>query len=120
MATKKTHRWGLKRDIAERWLKALDDGEFKKVCGNWETNVVGEHCVLGVLGKVNGAKIGQCNRMEHTVLKISLTSCDPNITKSTAVEDFRTTVMQMNDSGKSFKTLAKYIRDNVKLVDDVS
>lgn len=119
MATKKTHKWGLKRDIAERWLKALEENEFKQVRGSWETEVVGRHCVLGVLGKINGAKKGQCNHKENSVLNKSLTSCDPNIAKENAVESFRNTVMRMNDSGKSFKILAKYIRENVKLVDDV-
>jgi len=121
MATKKTtHKWGLKRDIAERWLQALETGEFKQVKGSWETRIVGEHCVLGVLGKVNGARKGHCNFVEQDLLRRNMQSCLVGKERDQAVQDFRSKVMRMNDRGTNFKDLAKFIRENVKLVDDVS
>ena len=111
-----------------RWVEALESGEFKQGNGFLKRNLDGEllYCCLGVLNELEGFP-SVC--VSNGIFTFSLTnsaSLDStqmdrvmlysNVGSFTESINGYSSLANMNDSGLSFKEIAKVIRENPEKV----
>ncbi len=118
----------MKYALMKKWVKALRSGKYKQGQGLLET-LDGKNCCLGVLCKVAGirkikrrAPLGRVHSIvfggkknpsigtlsQSEMKRVGMVSCDgklPNVADSLA---------SLNDSGKTFKQIAKLIEKHYK------
>ena len=115
----------LKPEVKKKWLKALRSGDYRQGRLGLK-NTTGKrnysyHCCLGVLCEIHAEETGRRwskstssgreraqkymrreDALSHTVL-----------TWSSLIETEQAELIMMNDSGKSFATIADYIEKNL-------
>lgn len=115
----------MRKDIAEKWIKALKSGKYKQTSGYLRKD--DGFCCLGVL----------CNLHAKEHPKIAKTQTNPNVylgqmcvlpdsVKQWAEMDTDNGLIyngkshgclsEMNDQGKSFKEIAEVIKQNIKML----
>jgi len=108
-------------ELIEKWLEALESGEYKQG-KNTLVNSRDGYCCLGVLCKVaelNGIikadeYVGMYALPKFMCKKVNMdTDGDFQIAVPYKGNDYAT-LAQMNDSGIRFKTIAKVIREQLK------
>lgn len=110
----------MKKPIKDLWVKALLSGEFRQ--GKYRLEKDGKYCVLGVLS-VLALSEGICtygNRgtgsYDKRLHSLSFNVQDWSGIRTSKAEitlddGTKTTLADLNDSGKSFKELAKIIEE---------
>ncbi len=105
----------IKRDIRNRWVKALESGRYKQCVGGLQ-DYYGSNCCLGVLGRI--LKVPKEDLLSGGMpsdvgeeYRIKFPTCIFNneIGKNTK---FARSLANLNDSQKDFKYIAKYIKTN--------
>jgi hypothetical protein len=118
----------MKKSVAKKWSKALRSGEFKQATCALHNPGEDSYCCLGVLCVLAGKDKAYLRRRDHSkkvdtnhlpgpsVYKdfAGMKSADGCIDSFVALSDkrwrlVRTTLAEMNDSGKSFKQIANFI-----------
>lgn len=110
------------RDRRERWIKALESGRYKQTDGTLR-EVNGKnvsYCCLGVLcdlEKEKGQKWNSSEFVTDVPTEVPFDGCyvdyppDSILKKLNVSDDLAKTLADMNDSGKTFKEIAAFIRD---------
>ena len=95
--------------IKEKWIKALRSGRYKQGIQQLYNPSTKGYCCLGVLAKIQGAKLEQLAESMFLEYELKVYACDIR-PKSQRV------LSRMNDgggpyekSGKTFKEIADYI-----------
>jgi len=109
----------LPKEFKEKWIAALRSGEFKQNTDGYLQDEENRYCCLGVACKIAHPKLkieGLClidieNFDQAQLKRIKVPSIlKGDCSESDSVVQKLTT---MNDSGKSFKTIAAYIEKNL-------
>ena len=93
--------------LQEQWVEALESGEYKQ--GQRNLCYEDKYCCLGVACEVMGVEktyIGDTVRFGNCLVTLS-----ERLMNKLGIEK-QSHFIVMNDSGKSFKEIAQYIRDN--------
>ena len=115
----------LEKGFKKKWLEALRSGKYKQCNGTLCYD--GRYCCLGVAGKVAGMRdstlqlndsfdadvkqdgrswwIGSLKNMKRKIPNILHGDGDSDVVVSTLID--------MNDTGKSFSEIADYIEENL-------
>lgn len=123
-------QYKLPREFGEKWLAALRSGEYKQTLYKlWRPTtdslaIIGKrssgYCCLGVAGIICGvpshylAKYTQYASFASG-LEIDLVPWELHTDKNKA---FVTTLMSMNDSGKTFTEIADWIEDHTEFYEE--
>lgn len=94
-------------ELQEQWVEALESGEYEQGIGSLCSE--GKYCCLGVACEVMGVEktyIGDTVRFGNCLVTLS-----ERLMNKLGIEK-QSHFIVMNDSGKSFKEIAQYIRDN--------
>jgi hypothetical protein len=117
----------LPKAFKNKWIKALRSGQYKQVSGflkkrnEYELSSPFSYCCLGVAGELCGVK-GLTNCKNEDVLiggknGLKNMSLVPDLIKGSSSSLSGNPVVKklvdMNDSGKSFKVIAKWIEKNL-------
>lgn len=105
------------RERRERWIKALESGRYRQTRGqlrevNWKT---ASYCCLGVLCNLEKEK-GQKWDGSEFLAGVPLDGYvnyppDSILKKLNVSDDLSNTLADMNDSGKTFKDIAAFLRN---------
>ena len=107
----------MKKDIAMKWIKALESGKYKQATGQMrikEFDGSYSYCCLGVLrhvvlGKKNAA-LSNGTKCSYLSLK-DVNDCGLKTNDPTTKTEY---LSSLNDEGKDFKFIAGLIRKNWK------
>lgn len=101
----------MNKTLKSKWLKALRSGRYKqgkrRLFGKYKEQ--NRYCCLGVLCKIQGVSIKtmkEHNKSTGDLPYVLTLSGWP-------VEDEISNLVDMNDGGKNFKTIADYIERNL-------
>ena len=95
-------------ELQEKWVEALESGEYKQG-KTYLRDSEDKYCCLGVACEVMGVEktyIGDTVRFGNCLVTLS-----ERLMNKLGIEK-QSHFIVMNDSGKSFKEIAQYIRDN--------
>ena len=103
----------LPKKFKKTWIKALKSGKFEQADGALYDESKNGYCCLGVACKIAGVKKSklidgsfiQDNHRELSDIKIPKMLLGQN--------DLTSELADMNDSGKSFKKIAKWIKKHL-------
>lgn len=97
----------MKKDIAMKWIKALESGQYTQISGRLTRN--NSYCCLGVLCKITNSKKWKYQNVlpNHVMNKTEMNSQNGEFNLTNSLAD-------LNDNGLSFKEIAKTIRKNWK------
>lgn len=109
----------------QKWLEALESGEYKQTVGTLHNKTDGGFCCLGVAAKVVCNLNPQIFGVEEDDVDKDLSgevylhegdADDYNLVKSYLGLNSNqyNCVIEMNDSGSTFKDIADYIREEIK------
>ena len=82
------------KKLKAKWIKALRSGNFKQLKGRYYDRESNRYCCIGVLGRI--AQGDSYTGSGHATLE-------------TKLGEHCQELIDMNDSGKSFKRIAAYI-----------
>lgn len=106
-------KYKINKKDRKMWLNALESGKYKQT-----KDVLRDHygyCCLGLFGKLKGINDGI---LESYAMPVELDSEEKQLFPKCLLGDsnqrksFASKLAAMNDNGKSFKEIAKYIRKN--------
>lgn len=110
----------MRKDIAEKWIAALESGEYKQTTGKLRDEK--GFCCLGVLCNLHAQehpKIAKKQKQIHKYLSYSATLPDAVMkwagikSDNGNINDGAICLAEINDSGSSFKHIAKLIKKNI-------
>ena len=111
----------MKKNIAMKWIKALESGDYKQTKHALRTDK--GWCCLGVLCAVLGYKTnsisGNVHKIDGEINAISLKVMEAagmmsNVGHLPSQEGVALSLATLNDTGKTFKKIAKVIRKNYR------
>lgn len=109
----------MKAELFDRWVAALESGEYKQGRNRLATVVSGErrYCCLGVLCVVDGVDLDKRAYMKYGGQKIIRNMSGVGELPSVAApalasipENLRNDLATMNDNGHTFVEIADYLR----------
>ena len=86
--------------LKAKWIKALRSGKYKQGRGTYYNRQTGRYCCLGVLAAVDQNRAGK-----------NLGPVGPSERKTGLPEN--TDLINMNDNGRRFTTIANWIEKNL-------
>lgn len=115
---------GMKSDIKEKWVAALESGEYKQTTGRLTQKVDDEfsYCCLGVLSKVCDVPVVGAStnpRFDYSKMTDIPLDCWSGMPSGTFMHDIGIKwevyqqLAQMNDNGSTFTEIATFIRKNL-------
>lgn len=109
-------KFRLPKEFAEKWIAALRSGEYKKGTGQLRSGRKGkyEYCCLGVAGVLCRVPddVLEVDGYFHNTKKKTM----PQVPKELFGHDLSEKLVHLNDKkGKTFKSIAKWIEQNVEL-----
>ena len=117
----------MKRDVAEKWIEALESGKYQQTTGRLYDGK--GYCCLGVLCDVLGCTFEHVSGIGYYIQDVS--GVDTAILPKTVMEEagmkstigdtyriengtsYYTSLVKLNDSGKTFPEIAQHIREHV-------
>lgn len=108
-------------ELLDKWIEALESGKYRQTTGRLYNQHSGSFCCLGLLCELTEA--GEWNEYEYNMsdFHIPVVSLPQLIEWNVNLEysrehlinsRFEAVLAKLNDSGKSFKEIAQYIREH--------
>jgi len=101
-------KYKLPKESRKQWLEALESGKYKQ--GKSRLQNANNYCCLGVYGDIVGAKRMSNKYMPNNLSKDNQKLFPKCLLGEGGNSSFAGKLAQMNDGGKTFKEIAKYIR----------
>lgn len=110
----------LPKEFAEKWVSALRSGKYKQTSDSLikfsDTTNEKSYCCLGVAGSICGLKSKTLLKHRLSDLYGNILPIKKDIGDLKINEDFNQTLINLNDSGKSFTEIADWIESNVEFI----
>lgn len=97
----------MKKTLKTKWVKALESGRYEQ-CEDSLKSAFGGYCCLGVLRKIMHPE-SKDTWIDRTGDRIELLS-KPHQIEAGLTKKIQNRLAAMNDAGKTFTEIAKYIR----------